>query len=287
MQQLSTIGTAEIDVRSLCTPHGGHEHVNTIDDAYAWCGRLARSHYENFPVASLLVPASIRRHFFSVYAISRLGDDVADEAWTDDPSERLSALSFLDDAVDGLVDPVGNPILWALRHTISECGIPAAPFHRLFEAFRRDVSPVRPTSWEHLLEYCSYSANPVGELILHLAGHPTQDALHASNAVCTALQITNFIQDQSRDLAIGREYLPIPVPEAIRRTRILFLEGRRVVAAVSSWRMKLELRMIIAAGMTMLDRCEGMIDQLQYQRPALRKSDYFRIAVSALFLRTS
>lgn len=277
MPTSSTSGTAAIDVRALIQPDGGHLRVADRTAADAWCRSLATSHYENFPVASYLVPAPLRRHMSSVYAISRLADDVGDEPWTTDREERLQALAFLDAAIDRRIDTTGHPVLMALHATMNECGLPPSLFHRLFEAFRRDVHFRAPASWNDLLEYCHYSANPVGELVLHLTGDATPEAVDRSDAVCTALQITNFLQDQSRDTQIGRTYLPIDAGDAISRTRELFWKGAEVVRHISSWRMRQEIRLIILSGSYMLERCAVMSDQLAYTRPALRTSDYLRI----------
>ncbi len=270
-------------IRELIKPTGGSEHVAHLEDAYAWCKRLALGHYENFPVGSILVPAHLRRHFFSVYAFSRFADDIGDEPWTDDPTERHTALDALDRA---LIDPAswsGHPIVEALHATIKECHLPLAPFHRLIEAFRRDVLGIQPSTWEDVLEYCTLSANPVGEIILLLDGGATDTQLKASDAVCTALQITNFLQDLSIDRSRGRYYLPVSLHEAVRRAELLFHDGMSVTDCVRSWRLRWELRIMIAAGQTMLERCAAMLDQLPSRRPFLRKRDYFRVVIRALW----
>jgi len=277
MPTSSTSATAAIDVRALIQPDGGRERVADLPAAMAWCRALATSHYENFPVASILVPAPLRRHMSSIYAIARLGDDVGDEPWTTDPAERLKALAFLDAAVDRVIDTTGHPVFTALYATMDACGLPPSLFHRLFEAFRRDVDFRAPESWDDVLEYCHYSANPVGELVLHVAGGASPDAVRKSDAICTALQITNFIQDQQRDAMIGRRYLPVAVDDAIQRTRDLYRQGADVVRSIPSWRMRQEIRLIILAGSRMLERCQAMTDRLQQERPALGTSDYLRI----------
>ncbi len=219
----------------------------------------------------------MRRHMSSVYAIARLGDDVGDEPWTTDPSERLQALSFLDAAIDREIDTTGHPVFMALHATMDACDLPPSLFHRLFEAFRRDVDFRAPESWDDVLEYCHYSANPVGELVLRVAGSATPEAIGKSNAICTALQITNFIQDQQRDAGIGRRYLPVDVHQAIEWTRELYRQGADVVQHLQQWRMRQEIRLIILAGSRMLERCEAMVDRLDQERPALGRTDYLRI----------
>ena len=287
MPRSSTIATVETEMlrlRELIKPTGGAERVSDTAEAYAWCKRLALGHYENFPVGSILVPAHLRRHFFSVYAFSRLGDDIGDEPWTDDPEERLAALAGLDQMLDHPMSCVGHPVLQALHSTIEECKLPLSPFHRLIEAFRRDVCGFRPTTWEDVIEYCTFSANPVGELVLLLDGGGPPGQLNASNAICTALQITNFLQDLCVDRARGREYLPIPLNKAAHHARALYQEGITVIDDIRSRRLRWELRLIIAGGQTMLERCTSMLDELPMRRPILRKSDYFRVGLRALRL---
>ncbi len=219
----------------------------------------------------------MRRHMSSVYAIARLGDDIGDEPWTADPQERLNALAFLDAAVDGSVDTTGHPVFMALRATMDACELPPSLFHRLFEAFRRDVHFKAPSNWAEVLDYCHYSANPVGELVLRIAGDASSEAIRKSDAICTALQVTNFLQDQSRDAAIDRSYLPISATEAVQRTEELYRQGAGVADHVHSWRMRMEIRAIIISGRRMLHRCNAMLEQLSTERPALATTDYLWI----------
>ena len=275
----STSATAAIDVRALVRPDGGDHRIGSEQDAYVWCETLARTHYENFPVASRLAPASLRKHLAAVYAIARLGDDVGDEPWTDNIAERISALAFLDDAVDDSVDTNGHPIFTALRVTMAEYDLPPTLFHRLFEAFRRDVTFDPPRTWQDVLEYCHYSANPVGELVLRLDGIPSGEAVARSNDICTALQVVNFLQDVSVDRARGRDYLPTGIDDAIVRSRELFVRGAAVVQHVRSRRMAWELRAIIAGGSRMLEICAANSTTLSRERPTLRGNDYLRMTM--------
>lgn len=271
-----TSATAEINLDALTRPDGGSLHVGSVSEAYAWCRDLATRHYENFPVASILVPSHIRKHMTAVYAISRLGDDIADEPWENATTDsRLAALEFLANAVDGTLDITGHPVLMALRETMIEYQIPADCFHRLFEAFRRDVDFEPPTNWQEILEYCHYSANPVGELVLRLNGITDEEVIEQSDAICSALQVTNFLQDMSLDHARGREYISMPLSEAIAETRRLYAQGARIAdhRQLPS-RMRLELKAIIAGGYRMLEVCERMVTELPVKRPALTKMDY-------------
>lgn len=239
----------------------------TVDEAYRHCATIAEKHYENFPVASLLVPKAMRLHLVAIYAFSRMADDVADEG-NAPASERLSALANLRRSLRNASPE--DPVFTALATTIHVCHLPLDTFDRLLDAFTQDVEFVAPSTWEDVLEYCSRSANPVGELFLRLAyagKEPPAKAIDASNHICTALQITNFLQDLNIDLERGRAYLPLPDDEVIRRTRDLFREGSSVVRYVHSWRLKMELWFIIQGGQTMLELCAARTNRLE--RPTL------------------
>ena len=161
--------------------------------AYAYCERLARTHYENFPVASRLLPARMRPHVAAVYAFARLADDMADEGARPDAA-RLADLDAWDACLNaaalGAVER-GEPhaeVFLALRHTIEECRLPVQLLHDLIDAFKQDVTVKRYATWDEVLDYCRRSANPVGRLVLRIAGYdePRLDAW--SDAICSALQ---------------------------------------------------------------------------------------------------
>lgn len=230
----------------------------TLDGAYTRCLSIARSHYENFPVASLLLPRKMRRHVAAVYAIARMGDDIADEHPDVSLQKKLEALDHLDSIVDG-ADPHGEPVFIAVQHTIQVCSLDPSLFHRLFEAFRRDAAGGQNVvfgTWDDVREYCHYSANPIGEIILSLAHCATPEAVSYSNDVCTALQITNFLQDRNLDLLRGRNYVPLTIGETVQRTRQLFRRGRNVIRCVHSYRLKLDLRAVVSGGEAILDKIE-------------------------------
>lgn len=236
----------------------------TLTDAYQACLEIARSHYENFPVASGLVPSALRHHIAAIYAFARRADDAADEG-TLAADFRLEALH---EYRRRLRAPDETDVVdVALAATIEKFSLPYDPFDRLLSAFTSDVGVVNFTSWDDLLVYCHCSANPVGELLLRLDNAPalpSNDSISFSNDVCTALQITNFLQDIGIDRQRGRSYLPLPPDEMIARTMVLYDRGRRVSASIASWRLRWEIRLTIAGGLTMLDLC------------ALRKDDHYR-----------
>lgn len=269
--------------------------------AYAYCERLARSHYENFPVASRLLPARMRPHVAAVYAFARLADDMADEGDRSN-AERIAALdawdSCLNAAALGAVQR-GEPhaeVFLALRHSIEECRLPVDLLHDLISAFKQDVLVKRYATWDDLLDYCRRSANPIGRLVLRIAGHdrPALDA--ASDAVCSALQLTNFWQDLRIDWAKGRLYIPASIwqtagaresdldagamtpawrdalGDAARRTRTLFERGRSVCDGVDG-RLRFELRATWLGGTRILDKLEAANFDVWAHRPRLTRAD--------------
>jgi squalene synthase HpnC len=273
-----------------------------LQAAYAHCERLAREHYENFPVASYLLPAAMRPHVAAIYAFARTADDFADEPGRQE-SEGLRLLddwaARLQGAADGdRPEATDGPsrIFAALGHTIQECELPLSLFQDLLSAFRQDVMRKRYDSWEDLLDYCRRSANPVGRLVLRVAGYrsPALDA--QSDAVCTALQLTNFWQDLERDWQIGRVYVPAAdrertgareddlagrrmtpewqqvMAEMTRRTRHLFAAGRPVCDGVKG-RLRWELRLTWLGATRILDRLEAGNYDVFTHRPKLTAAD--------------
>jgi squalene synthase HpnC len=162
----------------------------------------ARAGGENFPVASLLAPRAARPHLRAVYGFARLVDTLGDEA----EGDRDALLDALERELDG---PPTVPIMVRLHETIAACGLPREPFARLIEANRRDQRTSRYETWADVREYCTYSADPVGRIVLGIYGRGDEPELvAASDDVCTGLQLVNFLQDPPRDLALGRVYLP-------------------------------------------------------------------------------
>ena len=265
--------------------------------SYEYCERLASEHYENFPVASRLLPARMRRHIAAIYAFARTADDFADEPRRTD-TERLR---LLDDWLSRLRAPDeaiarDDHVFRALHETIRVCRLPMSLFEDLLSAFRQDVTKTRYADWPDVMDYCRRSANPVGRLVLRVAGYddPRLDA--ASDAVCSALQLTNFWQDLERDWAIGRLYVPAEerararakesdldarrlTPEwrtalasSARRTRELFAAGRPVCDGVSG-RLRWELRLTWLGGSRILDKLERHDFDVFTHRPTLEIRD--------------
>jgi phytoene synthase len=275
----------------------GVERVTApLADAYESCLRLARSHYENFPVASTLVPAKLRPHIAAIYAFARTADDFADEPGRT-PEERLR---LLDDWSNQLSN-ASHPMMVALRDTIDRFDLPVQLFLDLLSAFRQDVRIQRYDTWADLLDYCERSANPVGRLVLRVFGYRHDDLDAASDAFCTALQLTNFWQDFSVDWSRGRLYVPeenwsrhhadpstltmasldTAWKETLRdvtgRTRLLFDRGRSVCDGVSG-RLRYELRATWLGGVRVLDQLQRSGFDVYKRRPSLGTADWLVIA---------
>jgi len=179
-----------------------------LAEAREYCRRLARRHYENFSVASWFLPAHLRQHFFNVYAYCRIADDLGDEVG--DPSVALQLLEQWERELDACYqgDP-RHPVFVALAETVAKFEIPKETFADLLTAFRQDQVVLRYPTFEDLLGYCRYSANPVGRLVLYVCGYRDPERQALSDATCTALQLANFWQDVSVDYRKGRMYLPL------------------------------------------------------------------------------
>lgn len=271
-----------------------------LDAAYDVCLRCARGHYENFPVASLLVPRPMRRHIAAIYAFARTADDFADEG--DAPAaERLrlldgwrarlhlAATSNAPGPPPHAGEPAGAVAMFlALGHTIRTRALPLGLFDDLLSAFAQDVTVCRYASWHDLLDYCRRSANPVGRLVLRIAGHDAARLDGWSDALCTALQLTNFWQDREADLSRRRHYVPADVTlvEAIRRTRALFEAGRPVCDAVGG-RLRYELRATWLGGVRVLDRVEQAAARDDRARPSLGAADVPALALGLLRWRAA
>ena len=185
----------------------------TLDQAREYCARLARSHYENFSVASWFLPKRLRQHFFNVYAYCRISDDLGDEVGNTNAS--LVLLDQWQRELDACYEgSPKHPVFVALAETVRTFDIPKHEFSDLLTAFRQDQTITRFETFDHVLAYCHYSANPVGHLVLYLCGYRDAERQQLSDFTCTALQLANFWQDVSVDYAKDRIYLPL---EDLRR----------------------------------------------------------------------
>lgn len=282
---------------------------------YQECERIARRHPENFPVASWLLPSELRPHVAAIYAFARTADDFADEA-ARDPAERLALLEDWRRRLHA-TEPTSvrreaaepeMPLFAALAETRRRFGLPLAPFEDLLSAFRQDVTKTRYESWDEVFDYCRRSANPVGRLVLRLFRYDDPLLDRYSDAVCTALQLTNFWQDFAVDWRRGRLYLPAEewrasgasldqladgrlapawkaaLRRAAARARGLFAEGRPIADHVSG-RLRLELRATWLGGVRILDRLERCDFEVVGRRPTLRLPDVLVIALRTAWWR--
>jgi squalene synthase HpnC len=273
--------------------------------AYAACVALARAHYENFPVASWLLPRAMRPHVAAVYAFARIADDIADEGTlpAEERRRQLDAwqarLHAALAAAPAAAEPVADEqalMLMALAHSIRTLDLPITLFDDLVSAFAQDTTTSRYDSWDEVFEYCRRSANPVGRLVLRIAGCADAALDRSSDALCTALQLTNFWQDFGRDWLIGRLYVPrdaivlnraremdlngamLPgewlavLDGCLAVTRQQFALGRAVCDGVRG-RLRYQLRLTWHGGMRVLDAVEEAAPYLLRYRPALGLRD--------------
>jgi squalene synthase HpnC/squalene synthase HpnD len=267
----------------------------TTAEAERYTRWLATHHYENFNVVSWLLPRHLHQHFYNVYAYCRWADDLGDEVA--DPARALQLLDAWENELRLIhADGAGpaHPVLIALRETIRAKDIPLQPFCDLLRAFRQDQTVQRYSTWDEVLDYCVYSANPVGRLVLYLCGYRDELRQKLSDFTCTALQLANFLQDVSRDLEKGRIYIPLEALAAhglsaddivdkrfdarytelmkslIARTRELFRAGRPLANTVQPF-LRVDLEMFSRGGLAILDAIEASGYNTLEHRPSLSK----------------
>ncbi len=211
--QVATAPAASLGWSRLPADYAIPATAPSPEQAREYCCRLARSHYENFSVATWFLPGRLRQHFCNVYAYCRISDDLGDEVG--DTGAALALLNQWEAELNACYDGhPKHPVFVALAETVETFNIPKQEFSDLLRAFRQDQTVTRYESFDDLLGYCRYSANPVGHLVLHLCGYSDAERQQLSDFTCTALQLANFWQDLSVDYAKGRIYLPI---ESLRR----------------------------------------------------------------------
>jgi squalene synthase HpnC len=203
-----SVSDAQAGWNALPRAYAIPEVAPSLQEARAYCERLARSHYENFSVATWFLPKRLRQHFYNVYAYCRISDDLGDEVGSTTASLVLldEWNSELERCYDGAPK---HPVFVALAETVRQFDIPKQEFSNLLIAFRQDQSVTRYQSFADLVRYCKYSANPVGHLVLYLCGYRDVERQRLSDFTCTALQLANFWQDVTVDYEKGRIYLPL------------------------------------------------------------------------------
>src|ERR1700730_3116094 len=278
-----------------------------VAEAERYTRWLATHHYQNFNVASWLLPKRLHQHFYNLYAYCRWADDLGDEIAN--PARALELLDSWDQELrDCYAGQPSLPVFIALRQTITACDIPIEPFSDLLVAFRQDQTVHRYPTWNGVLGYCRYSANPVGRLVLYLCGYRDAERQQLSDATCTALQRANFRQDVGRDLDKGRIYIPLEalaahglaeedivarrfdsryvslMKELIVRTRALFEHGMPLAGRVDS-ALRADIEMFSRGGLAVLDSIEAIGYNTLQQRPSIPKTQQLQLLMRALFQR--
>jgi squalene synthase HpnC len=265
----------------------------TLAEAQQYCRELAESHYENFHVASWLLPKGLRPHFHSIYAYCRISDDLGDEVGSH--AQALALLEIWKEQLDACYrGEARHPVFVALRETIRICDIPRDPFADLLTAFRQDQSVARYASMEDVLAYCRNSANPVGRLVLYACGYRDQERFALSDETCSALQLANFWQDVREDFARERIYLPqdamtaagvdeatianrqaTPAFRALMReqiafTRAMFARGAKLIGMVDR-ELAVDLDLFTRGGLEILRAIEARQYDVLSARPTISK----------------
>ena len=268
---------------------------------------LATHHYENFQVVSFLLPKRLHQDFYNVYAFCRWSDDLGDEMG--DPQESLRLLSWWRGELQAMyAGRVAHPIFVALQGTVAQHHLPIEPFDHLIQAFEQDQTITRYRNFEELFEYCRYSANPVGRLVLGLCGYQDEERQALSDATCTALQLANFWQDVIVDLQKDRVYLPLDVlerhsypiedlfarrfddrfrgamKEAVGVARELFLKGLPLAGQVDR-RLAIDLELFSRGGLKILEKIERQDYDVLRARPVISKTERLGLLLGAITRR--
>jgi squalene synthase HpnC len=280
---------------------------SSLEAAEQYTRRLATRHYENFTVATYLLPRNLRQHFYNIYAYCRWADDLGDEVG--DAERSLELLDWWHDELKQCyAGAATHPVFIALRNTVGTFDIPIEPFADLLRAFRQDQTVRRYPSWGSLLEYCRYSANPVGRLVLCLCGYCDSPRQALSDFTCTALQLANFWQDVAVDLEKNRIYIPLESLAAfglsesdlfsrtfdaryvrlmrslVERTRELFERGLPLAQTVDR-SLRIDIELFSRCGLAVLDAIESAGYNTLQHRPTLGTGTKLTLIVRALGAR--
>lgn len=270
---------------------------------------MSVDHYENFPVASILMPRRLRPAVEAIYAFARSADDLADEGDAS-PEQRLADLNAYEAALARIEHGGGGhlPMFDRLARVVEQYQLPMKPLYDLLSAFKQDVVVSRYANYDDLLDYCARSANPVGLLMLTLYGAADEENIRDSDAICTALQLINFLQDVAIDIHKERIYIPLEdlnryaiSPAAldhasarprwrsmmkfeVERARALLLGGAPLALRLNG-RIGFELRMVVQGGLRILDAIEAVDYDVFRRRPQLNKRDWLGIFWSAVTMK--
>lgn len=290
------------------------DNIN-FDEAFIHCEKITKNHYENFPVASVLIPKEKRKYVYAVYSFARYSDDIADSAILSS-EEKLARLNLLEDELEKVLNnqlenlhEETKYIFIALYKSLQDLNIPSVEFKSLLIAFKQDSIKDKYDTFDELLEYSKYSANPVGHLVLYIFGYNglrDKKLFVLSDYICTGLQLINFWQDVARDLEIDRVYIPKEIllkynysyellnnkvenekyitiiKELVTRTKELFKKGEELPNLVKG-RLKYELKATYYGGMTIINKIEKLNYRTLTTRPVVSGSDKFKILVKTIF----
>ncbi len=277
----------------------------SLSEAQAYCKTLATSHYENFPLVSWLLPKQLHQHFYNVYAYCRWADDLGDEVG--DTTRSLELLAWWrQELMDCYTGETRHPVFVALASTITEFEIPRAPFEDLISAFEQDQTVTDYATFAELQDYCRRSADPVGRLVLYLCRQFNEENAAWSDSICTGLQLANFWQDVSRDLDIGRIYLPKSDCEQfgysredlrnritneaflelmkfeVDRAREFLLAGLPLIPNLPG-KLQVDIELFARGGLKILERIEGIGYRVWEKRPVVTKFDAFKLLSVCIF----
>lgn len=277
--------------------------VRSLAEAQAYCRELATGHYENFPLVSWLLPPRLHQHFYNVYAFCRWSDDLGDELGDRGRSQR--ALQWWrGELTKCFAGDTTHPVFVALRETIERFHIPAQPFQDLISAFEQDQVVTEYATFDDVRGYCRCSADPVGRIVLYLCEQFSAEHAAWSDSICTGLQLANFWQDVSRDLDIGRIYLPredcarfgYSLEELrqrvtnecfielmrfeVDRARDLLLAGLPLIEHLPG-RLQVDIDLFARGGLCILERIQSMGYRVLERRPIVRKSDVLKLFVGS------
>ena len=276
----------------------------TLNDSLEYTHWLATHHYENFHVVSFLLPKKLHQDFYNVYSFCRWADDLGDEIG--DKRESLRLLDWWSVELDAMyAGETRHPVFIALKTTVERHGIPRQPFADLIRAFVQDQQVARYQTWEGVLDYCVYSANPVGRLVLYLGGYQDAERQRLSDCTCTALQLANFWQDVTVDLLKDRVYIPLEVMERNQytveelfarkmnpnfrrvmveiadRAQALFEQGLPLARMVDR-RLSIDLDLFSRGGMRVLEKIRQQDYDVLSRRPAISKLERVRLLLGSL-----
>lgn len=279
---------------------------NNIIDSYELCQELASSHYENFPVASFLLPRNIRKAVAAIYAFARIADDISDEG-DHSPENRIAMLNELEELLNKISkgEIVEHNYLCALSHTILSFNLPIDLFFDLIKAFKQDVHKKDYNNMMEVLDYCKYSANPIGRLLLHLCNEDTNENLKLSDHLCTSFQLFNFAQDVHLDLLHrNRCYLPKELmsrfsltnddilnfkntdnfqqlmKEFINTSKAIFMNGAPLARNIKG-KFGLEIKATVTSVEELIIALDKRVSP--YDRPTIKKAKLLKIVFKSIF----